>query len=393
MHVAGALTSRSACEARSWLDRQETLCYTHLFMGKPLRPHGRQGRRAVSVWVGAGILAVLLGASGVVVVAWLGDRATGKALAKRLNLPRPAVIAHRGASYLAPEATRPAYLLARELGVDYLEADIQRSRDGVLIAFHDDTLERTTDVARVYPGRASARIDAFTWSELQQLDAGSWFNDRYPARARPSFARTPIISLDDLLDMAQPTADRIGLYLETKAAGQYPGIESQLVEQLTRRGWISSDGKEDTRRRSRLIFQSFEAESLVRLRQLAPQIPRVLLLDEVLLSQEGWESVLKKASDIAVGIGTWGARHTWGPGWSVRLVPDRYMTIWPWYTRSAHRAGLVVHAWTIDEPWELRLVSWFGADGVFTNRPEVAQAVYGLRLRPALDVLWERIGY
>ncbi|MFU7548478.1 glycerophosphodiester phosphodiesterase family protein, partial [Pseudomonas paraeruginosa] len=68
--------------------------------------------------------------------------------------PWPAGIAHRGASTDAPEDTAAAYLLARDHGADYLEADVQRSRDGVLDALHDDTLERTTDVAEVIPGRA-----------------------------------------------------------------------------------------------------------------------------------------------------------------------------------------------------------------------------------------------
>ena len=58
-----------------------------------------------------------------------GEPAMGEKLARQAGLPRPAVIAHRGASYLAPEATRPAYLLARELGADYLEVDVQRTRE------------------------------------------------------------------------------------------------------------------------------------------------------------------------------------------------------------------------------------------------------------------------
>ncbi len=340
-----------------------------------------------------GILSVLLATLGVLVVLWLGHAEQGKELAERLGLPRPTIIAHRGASYLAPEGTRPAYLLAREMAVDYLEIDIQRTRDGVLIAFHDDVLPRTTDVSRVYPGRASDLVATFTWSELQRLDAGSWFNDRYPDRARASFIDTKILSLDEVLDIGEPTAGRIGLYIETKAAARYPGIESQLVEQLVRRGWISSERDIPTPSRARVMFQSFEAESLARLKVLAPQIPRVLLLDETRVDAESWERTLKKAADVAVGVGTWGTRHAWGSDWAVQRAPSRYLTIWPWSTGAAHRAGLLVHPWTIDDPWELRLVAWFGADGVFTNRPEVAVTVYDRGPRPQLTALWERIGY
>jgi len=103
-------------------------------------------------------------------------------------IPRPAVIAHRGASYLAPEETEPAYILARDLGADYLEMDIQRTKDHVLVAFHDDSVERTTNAAKVFPGREKGNIADFTLAELKQLDAGTWFNQTYPKRARAKYA-------------------------------------------------------------------------------------------------------------------------------------------------------------------------------------------------------------
>lgn len=102
----------------------------------------------------------------------LGNPSEGKKLARALGIPRPAIIAHRGASYVAPEETRPAFLLARELGAAYLEFDVQRTRDGVLIAPHDDDLSRTTNVSEVFPGREKDTVDTFTFTELRQLDAG-----------------------------------------------------------------------------------------------------------------------------------------------------------------------------------------------------------------------------
>ena len=97
----------------------------------------------------------------------------GQTLARQAGIPWPAVIAHRGASFDAPESTAPAYLVARELGADYLELDLQRTKDGQLIALHDDTLERTTDVAKRFPERAKAPVSQFTLAELKSLDAGS----------------------------------------------------------------------------------------------------------------------------------------------------------------------------------------------------------------------------
>ena len=97
----------------------------------------------VLTFVASGAL-VLLG--GLFTLWLLAMPSKGKALSRDAGLAHPALLAHRGASYLAPEATRPAYLMARELGVDYLELDLQRTRDGILVALHDDTLSRTSNI-------------------------------------------------------------------------------------------------------------------------------------------------------------------------------------------------------------------------------------------------------
>jgi len=314
----------------------------------------------------------------------------GKKLVKALGIPRPAVVAHRGASYLAPEETRPAFLLARELGADYLEFDVQRSGDGVLIALHDDDLSRTTDVAQVFPGREKDTVDKFTFAELQRLDAGSWFNRQFPDRARASFKGLRILRLEDIIEIAESGPGQPGIYIETKAALRFPGIERQLVDALVSHGWIRGSGSKD---RARLIFQSFEPESLVRLKELAPDVPRLLLIDEVMTSRESWEGLVKKAATIGAGIGTWGYRWAFGPHWSMRDAPARYVATWPWYTGQAHRAGLFVHPWTIDDRWEMWMVTLSGADGVFTNRAELALTVYGRASHSDLDSLWKKIGY
>lgn len=79
----------------------------------------------------------------------------GKVLAEEWGIPHPMVIAHRGASGIAPESTRAAYEIARDLGADYLEADIQQTADGRLVVFHDDAqgdnfLTRTSNVEHVF---------------------------------------------------------------------------------------------------------------------------------------------------------------------------------------------------------------------------------------------------
>lgn len=329
-------------------------------------------------------------AAGLVLFIWLlGSTNQGKTLAHRLGIPRPAIIAHRGASYLAPEETQPAFLLARELGADYLEFDIQRTKDGVLIALHDDDLRRTTNVAELYPGREQDTLDTFLFAEVQALDAGSWFNRRFPDRARTSFRDLRVLRLEDLLDIAEGGSPRPGLYIETKSAHRFPGIEAQLVAMLTERGWIQSDPDGN----APVIFQSFEPESLATFKVLAPNVPRLLLVDEVMESKQGWEQLVTRASDVAMGIGPWGYRWAFGPDWSIQDAPRRHVTTWPWHIGRAHGAGLFVHPWTIDDRWEMWMVTLGGADGLFTNRCELALAVSGRAKDMDLAAVWQAIGY
>jgi glycerophosphoryl diester phosphodiesterase len=342
-------------------------------------------------WLVGGVLVALLAGAGMFWLSGLiGADARGEQLARALGLPRPAIIAHRGASYLAPEETRPAFLMARELGADYLELDIQRTGDGILVATHDDDLSRTTDVRDVFPGRERDTLDTFSFAEIAKLDAGSWFNRAFPARARASFKGLRILRLEEVIEVAGAGAERPGLYIETKAAHRFPGIEEHLVRILTDRGWI---GRAGSAGRAGVVFQSFEPESLERLRALAPEVPRLLLVDEVMASQEGWDSLVRRAARIGAGIGPWGYRWAFGPGWSVKDAPRRYMTTWPWDTGQAHRAGLFVHPWTIDDRWEMWMVALGGADGLFTNRADLALAVHGKARHTDLDRLWGRIGY
>ncbi len=102
---------------------------------------------------------------------------------------RKAVIAHRGASGYAPEHTLAAYRLAMTQHADVVEPDLAVTKDGVLLCLHDDTLERTTNVAEVYPDRYSRAAASggtrhwfandFTVDELERLDAGRWFDPKF----------------------------------------------------------------------------------------------------------------------------------------------------------------------------------------------------------------------
>ncbi len=159
------------------------------------------------------------------------------------------MIAHRGASFDAPESTAAAYKLARDLGADYLELDLQRSKDGVLFVLHDDSLLRTTDVAVKFPERKDSTANEFTMAELKTLDAGSWFNTAYPDRARPSFTGLKILTLDEVINIAEGNPlHKPGLYIETKEPKLFPGIERDLKDKLQDRGWLSPAGSKLAKR-------------------------------------------------------------------------------------------------------------------------------------------------
>src|ERR1700722_4699726 len=99
---------------------------------------------------------------------------------------RPTLIAHRGASAYAPEHTLEAYRLAMKQGADFVEPDLQITKDGVLVCMHDTTLQRTTNVRQVFPargrevnGRKTWPVADFTLEEVQKLDAGSWMDAKF----------------------------------------------------------------------------------------------------------------------------------------------------------------------------------------------------------------------
>lgn len=330
----------------------------------------------------------------------------GRSIARKVGLPYVAIMAHRGLSELAPEESDPAYRLALEMGADYLEADIQRTADGVLVCIHDDTPARTTDVASVFPGRENNTIDTFTYAELLTLDTGSWFNAKNPDRARDSFHALKILTLEELIDIAESSENRPGLYLETKSAHRYPGIEKQILDLLRSRGWVdtaadagspSEEGSDDVDLDNtagpnagendsaavavadtpgRVVLQSFEEDSIALMRKLAPRVPRVYLVDEDMEKDKGgWDRLVSIAR-----------RH------EAHLGPSGYQA-WPWRTAAAHQRGVLVHHYTINNRWQMWLLRWFGTDGIFTNRADLALRLYRHRQVPGLEATFQRIGY
>ena len=214
---------------------------------------------------------------------------------------RKVSIAHRGASAYAPEHTVAAYELALEQGADYVEQDLQISRDGVLVCLHDLTLERTTDVEERFPDRATVidgrrtwPVAEFTLQELKTLDAGSWFG--------PGFRGERIPTFEEAIRLIR---GRAGIYPETKGPEVYGAkgfdMEALTLDVLLRNGLLAPDDAKAWR----VVVQSFSAESLRRLRKAAPALPLTFLISNLDPAADRWlsNSGLAEIRTFATGIG------------------------------------------------------------------------------------------
>ncbi|MHC8331808.1 glycerophosphodiester phosphodiesterase [Pseudomonas sp. LB3P25] len=345
------------------------------------------------------------------------------ALATRMGIPHPAVIAHRGASFDAPESTAAAYKLARDLGADYLEMDLQRSKDGVLFALHDNNLQRTTDVASKFPERKDRPANEFTLAELKTLDAGSWFNTAYPDRARPSYAVLKILTLDEIIDIAQGNPlHKPGLYIETKEPKQFPGIERDLKEKLQDRGWLSPAGSKLAKSdlavgqgKGKVVLQTFEKSSLELLEKEMPKVPKILLLwvgegsiepkSKVTFAESGDKDKAtyyakqqpKDKAEFQQWVEYAKAQGAIGTGPSAALTQGGDQSysdlVQPWMNQFTHDQGLLVHVYTIDDAVDYQKVMDAGVDGIFTNRASELLKFYKRPAAASVAQLLQNNGY
>ncbi|MER6345669.1 glycerophosphodiester phosphodiesterase [Streptomyces sp. NPDC001595] len=252
---------------------------------------------------------------------------------------RPVVIAHRGASAYAPENTLAAVDKAAELGIDWVENDVQRTKDGELVVIHDDSLRRTTDVEAVFPDRAPWQVKDFTAAEIARLDAGSWFG--------PAYAGARVPTLKKYLRRVESHDQK--LLLEIKKPELYPGIERDTLKVLANEGWL------DRRHvASRLVVQSFSADSMRTVHALRPGVrtgflgtPPVAELPEY---ARFVDQVNPPYSSVSVG----------------------YVAAVQAFT-GPHDLRLQVSTWTVDTADIARTVAGSGVDGIISNRPDVVR--------------------
>ena len=303
------------------------------------------------------------------------------------------VIAHRGSTYWTPEETEPAYRWARNIGADYLEMDLQLTKDNQLVAFHDDDLKRTTNVKEVFPNKKNASIHDFTLSELRKLDVGSWFNKKNPDRAKKEFNGLKILTLKDIINIAEgnrlqynentqqfsyikdetDNGNRPGIYVETKHPKS--NIEKYLAEELTQLGWnINTNPKNITvqkgkvgiaNTKARLILQSFSPQSIMQLEQYLPNIPKCFLL-----WKPDMKGNLKEVYNQAITFAIQNNVEIIGP--SIAGKPNNYSELTAdWMIALIHKNGLLIHPYTFDTKEQLEKYAK-KVDGVFTNRADLA---------------------
>lgn len=244
------------------------------------------------------------------------------------------VIAHRGASWDAPEHTLAAYDRAVAEGTDFLEADLWQASDGSLVCIHDPIVDRTSN--------GTGPVVEFTPSQLRELDFGSWFNRANPERSHDEYAGESVVLFEEMLRRYRDVDPPLRFHVETKhlyRAGEEagaidPSMEHELVRLLRELDML--DG--------RVMIQSFWPRSLAVVNELTDDaLPTALLC----------------------------------PGPGPERLPDRVDVAAPshialladlGYVARMHGQGKEVHTWTVDDPDVMRTLVDAGVDGIFTNQ-------------------------
>lgn len=230
------------------------------------------------------------------------------------------IIAHRGYSSVFPENTLSSFAGALDIGADWIELDVQLTKDGEVVVLHDDSLMRTTGIE----GSAAD----FTLEELKELDAGGWFD--------VPFAGEKIPTLREALELIGKT--KVQVYLELKDIGEKEGFEEAVLEAVNERGMAGQ-----------CVFASFRYGYLQHLKEL-----------------DGNLQVLYNTSSEKITLPEEFPADYYGIG--VNAVT-------PVQIKAIHDAGRKVFVWTVNTPAQMKEVQAMGADGIVTNYPGVAKVI------------------
>ena len=240
----------------------------------------------------------------------------------------PVVIAHRGASILAPENTIAAIEKAVSVGAKAVEFDVRRTADKRLILMHDATLARTTN------GRGKVR--ATPWRDITKLDAGSWFDPGFKDERVPLLAEAFKALGDDAI-----------------AAVELKTAEPVLTDL---RRIVSQQGAT-----GRVVIFSFKVKQILDSRKLLPNTPALLLIDPDNFGGQYSADLIEKSISIgpdAIGLNESGATE--------RVV------------NRIQQMGIPVFVYTVDDPQRVARMIELGVDGIISNRPRATETEIAL---------------
>jgi glycerophosphoryl diester phosphodiesterase len=252
------------------------------------------------------------------------------------DFDRPLVFAHRGGCALGPENTLAAFDLGLSAGADGLELDVHLSADGVVVVHHDPTLERCTD--------ATGPIARRTAAELARVDAGNGFRS---ADGRSTFTGQGIgvPTLREVLRRFAGVPTIIEMKVDSEAMGR------ALVDEIR-----AADAVEWT------CAAGFGCRATRAVRALLPELATSACRDEVRLAlYRSWAG--------------WPTRHAPFGGYQIPERSGIYRIVSPRFIAQAHRAGLKVQVWTVDEEPDMRRLLDWGVDALISNRPDLAVRV------------------
>ncbi|MCM3743946.1 hypothetical protein M3193_07295 [Sporosarcina luteola] len=247
------------------------------------------------------------------------------------------IIAHRGASAYAPEHSFLSYGLAVQMKADYIELDVHMTKDGELVSMHDPFVHLPNGIKQI------AEVD---FHELKKVHRESKFDGKLAVSLPEGIDPLRIVTTEEIFSYFQ---DDVNYYIELKSPASYPGIEDALLGQLRAFGLLPLADTE----LPKVILQSFDARSLKSIHEQEPAIPLIQLYsikNETTLTKIRLEKVAEYASGIGV---------------DKSVVTEELVEL-------AHDEDLHVHPFTVNEEKEIRRMIEIGADGIFTDVPDVA---------------------
>jgi glycerophosphoryl diester phosphodiesterase len=262
------------------------------------------------------------------------------------------IIAHRGARSLAPENTLAAAIKALEVGADGWELDVTMSADGELVLLHDDTLQRTSNAAEVFPERAPWTVYEFSLEELKQLDFGSWFVESDPFKQAAlgnlteaelnSYAGLPITTLSEALQFTKDNDWWVNVEIKDASGTE---ADSLIVAKVV--ALIEEMGMQE-----QVLVSSFNHSYLSQVKSINPSIATGVLIGSAVMDPLGLVEELEGQA----------------------LHPGR-RTVLPNQIRSVMEAGYAVNVWTVNEEAEMKQFIEMGVSGIITDYPQTLKAL------------------